>query len=587
MNQSDAVPASPQVAKSHESSTETWLATIVATFVVKYAGDNSLYVPVVKLVEIFFLGGYLNTIISLVSINILYLLIFLGAVGYAYKSNFYEKNKNNLNVFNRLFYNQISLSKNQHKKKILWYFDNHKKFVTTTFNLMISKPEFEFAELLAESENFCSMNVLSHDMKPEYGKKIYFKDSEHKVSGFFVWNFEGFAYTKKYGGSNKTEPTTVERTCHIEHVTLFVSKFCKHDAKYYFDKITEEYTNYVEEETMKKLSYVYLDIDNNRNQDGQKRCRIDTQSVVYFDSTKNKNSANIFDSYFHNDKKQLMKLIDSIKPEYFNRSDKFQRVPQLGMILHGPPGTGKSDMVRRMGIYLKRHVVVLDMLKIPKSRLIALLRNPWDDNEDLTTEKFIFYLDEFDAMIVELKRRETLVKKLEMDKETTFSHGPSDKLMELLKKDKNAEIDDKVSEYANFITYSELLGILQGLIPLEQIIFVATTNNLDTIKELCSKNNNVGEEKKDSVVRKSMYAEENNDCALIRHGRLTPFLCDYFNGKTIKEICKFYFDKVPEISDDAKPNIINTQIMHWVENYYDEPDGYELFLQEITKHMGK
>lgn len=592
----------------------TWMATIIASFVVKYVGDTSLYVPVVKLMEIFFLGEYLGIIGSFVSLNLIYGIIMLCVVGYYYKHFFHEGKGNVPNIIDRLFYNHIALVKTSHKKKVLWYFDANKQFIKTKYNMILSTPEMEFARLSADFEGSNSNNVLSDTIKPEYDKKIYFHDTKYNVRGYFVWRFDAFTHRKKYGGgTSKIDSHTIDHSFHVEHVTLFVSKFSQNNIKYYFDRISDEYTEHIDHETMEKLSYVYLNVEQ-KKWDNSIRFVINSQSVIYFDSTKNKNQSKIFDSYFHNDKKTLLRLIDSIKPENFNRSEKFQRVPQLGLILHGPPGTGKSDLVRRIGIHLKRHVVVLDILKIPKVKLIEVLRNPWDDNEELGTEKFIFYLDEFDAAIIELKRRETLQKKLEIDKRETYSCGPSDKLTEMLKKNKNDEIERRIMQYEEYITYSELLGILQGLIPLNQIIFIATTNNLDTIKELCSgkpklfdtvketkelsdiancsgkpdskrtkKNKNSNETHK--VDNNGPYNLDNNSCALIRHGRLTPVLCDYFNGKSIKEICKYYFGKVPCIEDDATPGIINTQIMYWVENYYDEPNGYELFMKEIQKYM--
>jgi len=344
------------------------------------------------------------------------------------------------------------------------------------------------------------------------------------------------------------------------------------------------------------------------------RFDIRDQVITHFD-TKKGDSSKILDSYFHNEKEKLLKLLDPIRPEHKLKYDKFQKIKQVGIILEGPPGTGKSEFVRRISINLRRHVVVFNMLEVPKDRLIELLQHPWPRHGELTTEKFIFYLDEFDAMIVELKRRESLVNRLDMEKTRTYTQGSCDVLKETFKKDKDTTIDDTINGYANYITYSELLGILQGAIPLDNLIFIATTNNLDMIKQLCSNSNtnkieyvsnvdvsnvdvsnvdvsnvgvsNVGTKNGNNVDDINMYKKENNECALIRHGRLTPVLCDYFNGKTIKEICMYYFGKSPDIPDDAKPNIINTQIMHWVEIFYDDPNGYELFIQEIFKHMAK
>ena len=654
----DTVPNVPNVPTvSAVTATETWLATIAATFIVKYAGDTSLYVPVIKLVEIFLGSGYLNMIVPILSINIVnivYLGLIIGVIWYIYNFGSNKKLLLNMDTFYKYFYTKLSLSTDDGTMMFLWYFDAHKEYITTNYDEMDSRPEIEFANML--EGGVCSNISKKTCTKPEYGKKIQYKDTTRNVSGFFVWHINDFS-TKKTDIKNKDLPTIFDKPYYIESVTLYISKFCNYNAKKYFDEIKNEYQQHIKNTYMKKLSYVYINV---LPPDHRENIYLRNHNVEYFDLVENTNSKNIFDSYFHNDKKHLIKLIDSMNSQNKARSDKFQKISHLGMILHGPPGTGKSELVRRMGIYLKRHIVVLDLLKIPKNKLIPTLQNPWCNVKELTTDKFIFYLDEFDAMIVELKRREVLINKMQENKNHSFNNDSISTLAQTFRSGDNRQVDHVIDQYSHYITYSDLLGILQGLIPLHGAIFVATTNNLDAIKTMCSKSKSKQTIVEKAVVlpieqtitppieqtitppieqtitppieqtititppieqtitppieqtitppikqtitppivvdvqtiespvvvdEKDMYKKENNSCALIRHGRLSPFLCDYFNGQTIKEICMYFFGKSLNISDDLCPNIINTQIMHWADIYYDEPDGYEQFVEQIFKHM--
>ena len=75
---------------------------------------------------------------------------------------------------------------------------------------------------------------------------------------------------------------------------------------------------------------------------------------------------------------------------------------KLNLLLHGPPGTGKSKLIRTLAMYLQRHVVQtnlaalktkqqlnnvldrLDMIKIPGQ----------DSHDDNKYDDFIFVLEE-------------------------------------------------------------------------------------------------------------------------------------------------------------------------------------------------
>lgn len=214
------------------------------------------------------------------------------------------------------------------------------------------------------------------------------------------------------------------------------------------------------------------------------------------------------DSFFHKDKDMLWNMIKNI-----NINKEYYKDNRLNLLLYGPPGTGKSTFPYRVAMCLDRHLISLKISGMKRSYLYQVIMRPFIDNTTYESKDCIFVLDEVDSDIVDLRNRELIKSYKRKKKETN--------LIELIKTNdtnnisdnkNNSEDDDYDNDLAELV---DVLKIVQGSIPLNGTIIMATTNKYDKIYEICPD--------------------------LFRPGRLQPIYFGYVEEETIQDISMYYF----------------------------------------------
>jgi hypothetical protein len=107
------------------------------------------------------------------------------------------------------------------------------------------------------------------------------------------------------------------------------------------------------------------------------------------------------DSFFHPEKGELWNYIHKIhhEPSYFTN---YGQPAVCNLLLHGPPGTGKSSFAYRIAKALGREIVTVDLRDFDKKRdIIGIFDNP---EEHVSWKSFkssscVYVLDEFDISV--------------------------------------------------------------------------------------------------------------------------------------------------------------------------------------------
>lgn len=175
-----------------------------------------------------------------------------------------------------------------------------------------------------------------------------------------------------------------------------------------------------------------------------------------------------FDTLFYTQKDELMNLLHKFKtntlyPPHVPMDNK------LGILLHGPPGTGKTGTISAIANYLGRSITVINFSEINKCEELNKLLDP------ANYDKTVFVFDEFDCLLDVLSGNEKKdQEKTDWGSMLLVAEGEERKeILNMLKEGRRA-----VKQTLN-IAY--LLQKLDGLESAEGRIIVATTNNPDKI----------------------------------------------------------------------------------------------------------
>ena len=209
-----------------------------------------------------------------------------------------------------------------------------------------------------------------------------------------------------------------------------------------------------------------------------------------------------FNNFYSKHKYSMLSIIDNFK----NRSRlRGSPADNLGFLLSGPPGTGKTSFISALANYLNRSIVLINFRRDTKVDVDAFEKILSTD-----VEKYIFVFEEFDFATNVIQRTEcSNMQEIYASRQTLLNN--------IAACTSDSQKKTLIQEYKKInedigIDLDTLLTTLCGIVKVSQRVIVATTNQPDKI-----------------------------DIALKQPGRFGhTFVLDYFDEAEIKELILNY-----------------------------------------------
>lgn len=431
------------------------------------------------------------------------------------------------------------------------------------------KMDFGDVRLLTDSNNLGLSGQIaerSFIKKASDEIEIHFNDTNFNVKGFYRWLKEDLSVDKTVGKDKEV----IQTKLHVPYIELNIESKCTKDIQKYYDDMCDYlkkingknqilYANKMIVDKVKEgnnpLKYICTEYHN------EPKKSLEEMEKLYIDS------------FFHHEKEKYWNLLKQIhfKPDEFI---KLGQVPSLGLLLHGPPGTGKSNWAYRIAVTLGRHIISLDMRAIKnRGTIFQIMKNPYIYNSGLNVKPkdVVFIFDEFDLTVKELYFKEQRTEKImENWSKSAMKYFESSSSCDISKEKKeDDDKDDKVKTSSmvsldshgydqSELSMNDLLELFQGPVPNPGSIIIATTNKYDDLKKWCP--------------------------ALVRPGRLTPIHFGYPDSEIINQICQFYFGETIKIAKSYVATISTSKIMELALDAKLDPEkGIKYFKKEFEK----
>lgn len=405
--------------------------------------------------------------------------------------------------------------------------------------------------------------------------KIHFDDPLLGVKGYYCWTYQLDTF-KNEDPNNKHEDHKKYR-----YIEIYIEK----SNESQFNSLT-----FMTNVTMKRLEII--------------RSSVSIKYAKILGMSSDKLSLKVHNAPIYTGHREKIKVLEKqfintlfhpMKNKLWNQikttalyPEKYREHGQIGYsnyLLYGPPGTGKSTFAYRIARTLNRNIVSLDIRSLTKEMLYSILQSPQrlalipgDNVKDI-----VYVFEEIDIGIKEMAAREKC-RKLSDDKysqnlEHMMTHGTytEDVYRKIEEKKRQHDVKNKDEKYpvefsidANDIknlfktdsvdtdfTVRDLLELIQGPVPMEGSIIIATTNDFDGINKICPE--------------------------LFRHGRMTPIYFGYLDINSLQELSNHYFGKPLTIKLPQELSISTSQIIELAQASILTKIPYETFSMELEK----
>lgn len=559
----------PTTGASSSTNIVVALSTLFVSLAMKYFSLDMVYYGMVYGLVTTLLSSLMDNKSWLGYDNIIYVPIIFVLILLAYYLMPYCKY-----YFQQYFgkqYITITMCEDQHVSQFKRYTEYNSKYYDETVNISIGDVDQKAEKLLHEQKDNISLQPRYEDrVSQEMNHQVKFNDKYLGVEGYYVW--------RKTTRERKDSENKVIKTITIRYIEYNILK--RSGLGVNPDNIIKKMISFVTETEKNNLTLYYVKVMTKKTKGETLPLN---HEVSFYSGTKEPFKTleeKFMIPFFHQEKDRLWSMIKNmhLTPEFYTSKGQVARV---SLLLHGPPGSGKSSLAYRIAKCLSRHIMSLDLREFDKPALYQMLQNPLINNVFTRTKykDVVFLFEEFDISIKELYLREQKTKNNDdnhYSKLLSLYHKKSLKKYTKYndKKEEKDKDNNKTSNGENDITcfdrnytictdefkLRDLLEVFQGPVPFESMIMIANTNKYDEIKEMCPE--------------------------LFRPGRITPIYFGYINKETLQDVSKYFFGKklsgyIPDILSVPTSQIIELafEAMSFGEN------SYEYFSEQMNKLM--
>lgn len=211
-----------------------------------------------------------------------------------------------------------------------------------------------------------------------------------------------------------------------------------------------------------------------------------TRPVIFKDlNNVSKFPLNNFDSLFFESKDEIIKNIKRFQNKEWYVKHNQQR--SMGMLFHGPSGTGKSKTITSIANYLNRNIIEVPFSLLNGSReLIEVMDTFLESKEKISINlsNSIIVFDEFDKNYSKNIEDNTCAISDMLSESSCDSDAKGDRQIE---SHSNRSYGQKIKDnnkVSKKIDLGILLSLIDGIINSDGIFIIATVNNLDSVNPL-------------------------------------------------------------------------------------------------------
>ena len=475
--------------------------------------------------------------INFLNNNITYLMKIIKNFDYDFESIIYNKNiveyEGNLALTTTYYDNNLNNTNSfSDRFKAIW------------FNIIDNINENETINHIKEY----SFNNYSNRNKRDFGIYMVIQKKKFLISK----KYEIYAYTticnedkdedKKNNNQNKNS-NTVSR---IEKITiqLFSYKSNINIIKEFVENITKKYLSSIED-LRENQRFIYT-----LTKTKYEESRYEIWDENNFSSTRH------FNNIFFKDKDNLINKIDFFlnnKDWYFKKGIPYS----IGIGMHGPPGTGKTSLIKAIANYTNRHIIVISLKLIKTKKQLDSIFFEERYNSDnkkggIGFDKKVIVFEDIDCIgdIVlnrEKQKNKTINgagNKIEFDDCNNSKINIGNILETIITTEKSGEINhmSKILLDDEPLTLDDILNLWDGIRETPGRIMIISSNHYYDL-----------------------------DPALIRPGRIDITLnLSYVSHKIIQEMYSHLFDE--KIENDYLKNI--------KENFYSPAEIINIYMNE-------